>query len=167
MLEILNEEPELLSDLLGEAKTSLASELMAELKTYTKASKDELAVMHGELGICDNSLEPATRILSRVFAGSTISDWIAEDEDGYVFGWRDEVGLSVVENDSGKYLAQVKSHLDKSYASIAVRLFEFFNNSDEGPFKKAIVAGTTTEDAKEIMVNEGISVFNYVGTQLC
>lgn len=167
MLDILNDDPALLSDLLNEAKTSLASELMGELRTYTNASKDELSVLHGELGISDNRLEPATRILARVFPGATISDWIAEDEDGYVFGWRDEVGLSVVENDSGKWLAHVKSHLDKAYASVAVRLFEYFSNSDEGPFKKALVAGSTSEDAKQIMANEGIAVFNYVGTQLC
>lgn len=167
MSVILNEDSRLLNDLLVEAKSSLTSDLMTELQNYTNSTRDELSVIHGELGISDQKLEPASRILSRVFLGSTISDWIAEDEGGYVYGWKDEVGVNVVENSDGKWLVHVKSHLDKAYASIVIRLFAFFNSADEGPFKQAIVVASTTDDAKEIMIRQHISVFNFVGTQLC
>jgi len=167
MLDILTEDPALLTNLVSDAKTSLASELMGELRLFTKSTKDELAVMHAELGVTGDALGPATKILSRVFSGATISDWQADDEEGYVYGWRNEVCLSVVENESGKWLAHVKSNFDKSYASVAVRLFEFFSNSDEGPFKNAMVVATTTDGAKEIMAKEGIAIFNFEGTQLC
>ena len=167
LIDILNDEPDLLSGLINDARSSLASELMGELENFTESSRNELAVMHSELGLADNALEASGNILGRVFKDATISEWEAEDETGYVMGWSDIVGLHVVENTSGKYLVKVKTHLDKSYASIAIRLFEFFSNSDQGPFKNAIIASTVTEDVRQIMKNAKISVFNFVGTQIC
>ena len=167
MLEILSGEPDLLTDLIDEAKSNLTSELMAEVKSYTRSARDELALLHAELGIADNILEPAGKILARVFAGATVSEWEAEDEGGYVLGWKDNVALHVVENETGKYLVKVRTHLDKSYGSVALRLFEFFSNSDQGPFKKALICATVTEDVRDLMAREKISVFNFVGTQIC
>lgn len=167
MLSILNDEPDMFDDLITDATASLASDLVNELENFTKFTGSELSVMQSELGLFENPLESATNVLASVFAGASISDWIAEDEQGYVFGWRDNVCLSVVENGSGKYLAHVKSYLDNSYANVALRLFEFFSNSDEGPFKNAIVVANATEEAKQIMSDNNVTVFDFVGTQLC
>jgi len=167
MSEMLSEDTEIFKDIVSELEGSLASELMDELNIYAESLKCELAVMHGELRVTGgNVLEPATKILANVFPGGAISDWVADDEDGYVYGWSDEVAVSVVESNNEKWLAHVKSHLDKSYASIALRLFGYFSNSDEGPFQKAIVVDSTTDDALQIMSQENVIVFNYDGTQL-
>ena len=51
MLDILTNETDMFVDLLTQSKSSLASELMAELKSYTTSAKDEFARMHSELGM--------------------------------------------------------------------------------------------------------------------
>lgn len=168
MLSVLNDEPDMLDDLLTEATADLGSELMQQLQDFTDSTRDELALMQTELGLYpENRLEPASNVLSSVFADATISDWIAEDEQGYVFGWRDEVCVNIVENNSGKWLAQVKSYLDNSYVAVALRLFEFFSNSDEGPFKNAIVVANFTEEAKAALINSSVSIFDFQGNQIC
>lgn len=166
MLEVLSSDNDFLRNMIEEAKTTLASELMAGLKAYKATAKDELALMHSELGIADRREESAANILGRVFKNSIINNWQSDDE-GYVYGWKDTVSVHVIENDSGKWLAHVQSHLDKSNSSVTIRLLEFFSNSDEGPFKKALVTSFIAEDIQQIMIDAQISVFNFVGTQLC
>jgi len=167
MMDILSNEPDMFMDLITEAKSSLASELMGEVKSYTTSARDELTVMHSEMGIGKADQGAAARILSRVFKDSKVSNWEAEDVNGSVFGWKDTVNVHIVQDANGKErLAQVKSHFDKSYASVALRLFEFFEKEGKTR-KRVIVAATATEEARKIMTDHKISVFNFVGTQLC
>ena len=155
MLDILTEEPDLFSDLIAEAKTDLASELMAELKSYTQSARDELAVLHNELGVTESDGEGATRLLGRVFKGSQVTSKSLDDVEGVVFGWPDKVGLHIVEANGTLWSAHVKTHLDKSYASVALRLFKFFEASDsEGrPLKRAMVAATVSDEARQILAD--------------
>lgn len=164
LLQVLKDKSDDLQSALEGATRSLAESLMGELQNFKLLAEDQLSLMHAQLGVCDNP-PSAQRIISRVFPSSNYSEWIETDTKGSVYGWKDQVVINKVQQGKQVWLVHIASHIDKHEASAALRLFQFFS-ALEPNHKPAIIAATIADDARSVLLDKNVSIFNLTGEQM-
>jgi hypothetical protein len=160
------EDRQLIGELVADAKRELQDDLLASLRAYTASVHDEMIVMNGQYGLVEpgHIREAARRIVSRKFPSIEVQEWVAQDTQGVVYGWQEEVYLFVVDDGSVcRYLASVSPHVDAAALGAILRMVDLYSSAlgmqaTDAGFQVAIITPSINEAACAIAQQRGVHV---------
>lgn len=170
LVQVISEENHLFQDLLREAKSNVANDMLEELRSFSTCIQDELSVIQSQFGSeqvdtrrQQTISQSSQRIVQRIFPGCSVSLWTELDSEGVVYGWEDQVNVLRVTKSDQQFLVYITPQLMKSDASNALRLFKFFHESADTEWRNAIISTSCSIDATSVLRENNIQIFDFDG----
>jgi len=166
VLSVMNDDRQLISDLVAEAKRELQEDLLSSLRAYTASVHDEMIIMNGQYGLVEPAhvRDAAKRIVARKFPTIEVQEWSTLDSQGLVYGWQEEIYLFVADDgNASRYLVSVSPHVDAAALGAILRMVDLYSaalgvQAADAGYQLAIITPSVNEHAVTIAQQRGVHI---------
>jgi len=145
--------------------TRFMAELFVELSQCKRDVLKELVKINTQIanqptgGAAGAGKKTANDELYERFGGQKMTQWKMMDEWGVVYGWADEVSVSMLTKGEESYIVECRSTVDIAHVAVLLRIMKFYEANSKGKKPKCILlTNLISENAKRLALNSKIEV---------
>lgn len=146
-----------------EEQAQINRELLQEIKSLRRLYDTGIGALGARWGLrAESTFREAIKAILEEDFPVKVERYLAEDEEGYVFGRPDQVELDLIIRDGRVLVAEIKSSVSKGDMYILKKKVEFYQKKEGKKPDRVLVISPMVEDrAKELAQEYGFEVYSY------